>query len=200
MERSPWTLGIMTVTVLLLVGALLVPWYSFHHSTGRQIPPGETTEEEGPAEERDVAYYPFRARGDLSEQQQSDAERPVLVLGILAAIPLVLAVANLVIELAGGMGERTRVLQLWFSVLGFLIVSAALVYTWFVFPALLRDEGVTNVFTTRNDQGTFIQSTLSWGWTIAAISLLAHIAMFAFKYAGGLFTLAFLDKYRSDAR
>lgn len=190
----------MTVTVLLLVGALLVPWYSFHHSTGRQIPPGEPEENQEPAKERSIAYHPFQARGDLSEEQRADAAQPVLVLGVLATTPLVLALANLVIELLGGMGERTRVLQLWFSVIGFVAVSAALVYAWFVFPALLRDEGVTRVFTTRNDQGTFIQSTLSWGWTIAAVSLLAHIAMFAFKYAGGVFTLAFLDKYRSDVR
>lgn len=200
MERSPWTLGIMTVTVLLLVGGLLVPWYSFHHSTGRQIPPGDTTGAQEPSQERDIAYHPFEARGDLSQEQRDEAAQPVLILGILAAIPLGLAVTNLLIEVFGGMGERTRILQLWLSVVGFLVVSASLVYVWIVFPALLRDEGVTRVFTTRNDQGTFIRSTLSWGWTIAAVSLLAHVAMFAFKYAGGVFTLSFLDKYRSDVR
>ncbi|HEX9815343.1 MAG TPA: hypothetical protein VGB18_00065 [Candidatus Thermoplasmatota archaeon] len=200
MERSPWTLGIMAITVLLLATTVFLPWYSFYHSTGRQVPPGAPTETEEPSQERTIRYAPFRAQGDLSDEQRQDAEQPVLILGILAAVPLALAVVNLVIELFGGMGERTRILQMAFTAGGFFIVAAGLVFVWLVFPALLADEGVTKVFTTRNDQGTFIRSTLSWGWTLAAVSLFAHVAMFAFKFAGGVFNLSFLEKYRSDAR
>lgn len=199
MERSPWTLAIMAATVLLLVGAVFLPWYSFHHSTGREVPPGAPPDNE-PAQERTIRYRPFRSDGDLSQQQREEAERPVLILGILASAPLALAVVNLVIELFGGMGERTRILQIAFAAVGFAVVAAGLVYVWIVFPALLADEGVKGAFTTRNDQGTFIRSTLSWGWTLSAVSLLGHVAMFAFKYAGGVFNLSFLDKFRSDPR
>ncbi len=200
MERSPWTLTIMAATVLLLAGAVFLPWYSFHHSTGRQVPPGAPADTEEPAQERTIRYRPFRAEGDLLDQQRQDAEQPVLILGILASAPLALSVVSLVIELFGGMGERTRILQIVFATVGFVVVAAGLVYVWIVFPALLADEGVKGPFTTRNDQGTFIRSTLSWGWTLAAVSLLAHVAMFALKYAGGVFNLSFLDKFRSDPR
>jgi hypothetical protein len=189
----------MGATIVLLSVSLATPWYSFHHSTGRQTPPGSDSDDDG-VEERDIEYRPYAARGDLSDEQTARAEQPVLLLGILVTVPLLVAVANLALELLWGIREGTRRVQLVLSVVGFLLVAGALAFVWLTFPALLADEGVTRVFTTRNDQGTFIRTTLSWGWPIAALTLVTQAATFAFKYAGGVFSLAFLDQYRSESR
>ena len=197
-ERSPWTLGALAAALLLVGLSAAVPWYSFHHSTGRTDPPG--TPGDGGAQERDVYYAPFQVRGDATDEQREEGRSATRALGILVVAPLVLLLGVLGLELVWGSSETTRRIHLLLIPLSFGLLAVALVFTWFEFPRLLAEEGVTGTFTTRNDQGTFIRSTLSWGWSAAAFALVLHAPLFAFKFAGVTFTLAFLDKYRSQAR
>lgn len=199
LERSPWALATMSLTVGLLAASLVLPWFSFHHSTGSRTPPG-TSDGEPEVTRRDLYYAPFHVAGDASDAQREEGRVAVTWLGGLLVVAAFFGFVNLTVESLGGSREGTRTLQLWLTAIGFLVVLAALAFAWIAFPALLAGEGVTGVFTTRNDQATFIRSTLSWGWPVAALALIPNAAAFALKYAGGAFTLGFLEQYRSEPR
>jgi hypothetical protein len=198
-ERSFWALGALVTACVLLSLSLFLPWYAFHHSTGTTAPPRTESEDDG-VTRRDIYYAPFDTRGDASAEQQEDASAATLVLGALVTAATTLSLLALFLEAVWATHEGLRRLQLVLLAAAGVFAASAAAFTWLAFPALLASEGVTSLFTTRNDQGTFIRSTLSFGWTFGALSIIAQAAAFGFKYAGGVFNVGLLDQYRTDPR
>lgn len=185
-ERSLGSLLLALLAVGLLGAALVLPWFSYDHSSGRRTPEGGFH----PANETGVIRTAFDVtardyEGDFEPDSTGRAQ------ATLDGIASALAGAGILL-LVAALGELPRIervlrrpIVLGLQVAAFAAIGAALWLGWYAVPELLASRGVNGPFTSFLDADGYTRTTLRIGWVAAAFAVPAVVGAFLFKFQAG---------------
>lgn len=194
--RTWWGLLALLAILGLAWGSLHQSWYTYRFSSGTTLPPEGSQPENDPTLVREARfYYPFGLRGDVNESQVSAVERETETLGVGLAIVLGAAGASLLVEASLARWDWSRWISLPLAVVGLITLGYLLAYAWMTLPDTLAQEGVTGTFSAFRRGDGFVRTNIDFGWILAGLALLAHLAFLGFKYAAGAIDPLALEKY-----